>query len=455
MSTNCSSTALEDSVSYLVEEKDAIEVFESDDAVLLHCRSNVDNDSQIFGFSTTVASVQVIKFEPNIDDVMNGMNQSCCCHHPRKDWRRKKFEVPTITPSTKNELTFIDLTKIQQGRRQQDVYPSFDTPGKVFHLLRSILTCSSGLHCASPWYGSSSCSHDKSVALLVKRPATLDGNSNWDELEMKELNELINFRTGDAAPSYYLHSTTKLVADHAETKKASDGELTSIIDMFQSETKSDTMLLVFRQLPPREVLTVDEPKHEGCACDVNERRVYSGCLWERYTEAKKSSESDEPEDVKQEVIKHRMISPPYLSHEQEYPGVLESLLNSINEVREEALKIPQWTAWPEINHYSSSTGDEADSYAAWTVFPLCHTFPANDVSQRKFIETTCSFVPKTTALLKGIGPKLRTALFSRLDRQTTLGAHTGWSDLANYVLRVHIPLVVPPGGSCGTWVDGW
>jgi hypothetical protein len=28
------------------------------------------------------------------------------------------------------------------------------------------------------------------------------------------------------------------------------------------------------------------------------------------------------------------------------------------------------------------------------------------------------------------------------------------SDLANYVYRVHLPLQVPPGGLCGTWVDG-
>ena len=46
------------------------------------------------------------------------------------------------------------------------------------------------------------------------------------------------------------------------------------------------------------------------------------------------------------------------------------------------------------------------------------------------------------------------ALFSRLDPETTLEAHTGWEDLANHVHRLHLPLVVPPGGLCGTWVDG-
>jgi hypothetical protein len=282
----------------------------------------------------------------------------------------------------------------------------------------------------------------------------LDGDDYWDELEKQEVDELINFRTGDAAPSYYLHSTTKLVADRAGTHKASDKEFAP--NMFQSETKSDTMLLVFRHLPPREALTVQEPMHVDCACNTQAQgRVYPGCLWERYIEAKKSDPDEDAEELKQKVIKHRMISPPYLSHEQEYPNILSSLLSNINEIREEAMKIETWTAWPERNHYSSPKEDENDLYEAWTVFPLCHTFPANDVSQRKFIEMTCSFVPKTTSLLKGVGPKLRTALFSRLEKQTTLGTHTGWSDLANHVLRVHIPLVVPPGGSCGTWVDGW
>ena len=138
-------------------------------------------------------------------------------------------------------------------------------------------------------------------------------------------------------------------------------------------------------------------------------------------------------------------------------------------ITDEALRIPQWTAWPEKTHYSSPDDDEEgddesesreDSPypATWTVFPLCHTFPANIVENRKWIGKTCNFVPRTAALLEGLGPALRTALFSRLEPRTTLSAHTGWADLANHVLRLHIPLVVPGGshnlGLCGTWVDG-
>mmetsp|Transcript_36480 Transcript_36480/g.83222 ORF Transcript_36480/g.83222 Transcript_36480/m.83222 type:complete len:211 (+) Transcript_36480:2647-3279(+) len=79
-------------------------------------------------------------------------------------------------------------------------------------------------------------------------------------------------------------------------------------------------------------------------------------------------------------------------------------------------------------------------------------------TRRVFVDKMCSFVPETTRLLRALGPALRTALFSRLNPRTRLNTHTGWSDLANHVLRVHIPLAVPGGdysaGLCGTWVDG-
>ena len=69
-----------------------------------------------------------------------------------------------------------------------------------------------------------------------------------------------------------------------------------------------------------------------------------------------------------------------------------------------------------------------------------------------------------------IRKKLRTALFSRLGPGTSLGTHSGWEDLANHVLRIHIPLILPShrfesGQSlqgysqrhfsfCGAWVEG-
>lgn len=35
-----------------------------------------------------------------------------------------------------------------------------------------------------------------------------------------------------------------------------------------------------------------------------------------------------------------------------------------------------------------------------------------------------------------------------------LSSHTGWADLANYVLRTHLCLDIPSDGTCGLLVDG-
>ena len=448
-SRKCSPSALEKAVCARTD-KEAVQIFESDDAILLHCHP-VENDEQIFGFSNPGALVHVTILEPYKCIRLVDKDIGCCCEHPGRDWTRRKILSNYGLTSTEKELNIIDLTGLQiQRRKNFALYPSFDSPGKVFHLLRSILTCQSGLHCASPWYGQSSCSHDKAVALLVNNSTRLEG---------RELNELINFRTGDAAPSYYLHSITKLGARCAESDEKC--HVGSLLQFFQSETISDTTMLVFRHLPARDALSVKEPKRTDSTSSppIVDNAVFRGCMWERYVQVQPdttSDESDQETPTTEKVTKHRMISPPYISCEEEYTGIIDTVLMNIDQVKQEATIIPQWTAWPERNHYSSSTNTDNDNpYAAWTVFPLCHTFPADDVSQRIFIEKTCSFVPKTTALLKNIGPKLRTALFSRLDKRTTLGTHTGWSDLANHVFRVHIPLVVPLGGSCGTWVDGW
>jgi len=175
---------------------------------------------------------------------------------------------------------------------------------------------------------------------------------------------------------------------------------------------------------------------------------------------------DEKKISQPETILHeyKMVAAPYQEHDDVFGNLFNECLsgNSLKLIAEEASRIPQWTAWPERNHYQSDYDNKADingAYpASWTVFPLCHTFPANDVTKRKFIPLTCGYVPQTAKILQSFGPWLRTALFSRLEPRTTLGAHTGWADLANHVLRVHIPLQVPHGlrndGLCGTWVDG-
>jgi hypothetical protein len=62
----------------------------------------------------------------------------------------------------------------------------------------------------------------------------------------------------------------------------------------------------------------------------------------------------------------------------------------------------------------------------------------------------------TTALLRSLGPGLRTALFSRLGPGTVLAPHDGWAELSNHVLRCHLALSIPaaPPGCSGVAVEG-
>jgi ornithine lipid ester-linked acyl 2-hydroxylase len=85
-----------------------------------------------------------------------------------------------------------------------------------------------------------------------------------------------------------------------------------------------------------------------------------------------------------------------------------------------------------------------------------NTVPAYDASKSQWLEPNVICCPFTVSLLRRIaGPFLRTALFSRLGPHTQLHVHTGWADLANYVLRCHLPLVIPKArDSCGLWVEG-
>jgi len=119
-----------------------------------------------------------------------------------------------------------------------------------------------------------------------------------------------------------------------------------------------------------------------------------------------------------------------------YP-FLDALLPHFDAIREEVLhKATKWHAWPEQALYRAEEGDD------WKVFPFVHTFPATDPSATTWLPKNVSELPRTAALLASI-PGLRTALISRFGPGTSLSAHRGWAALANHVLRVHLPLVVP------------
>ena len=78
----------------------------------------------------------------------------------------------------------------------------------------------------------------------------------------------------------------------------------------------------------------------------------------------------------------------------------------------------------------------------WKNYWLCHSFPAYSDEFTTWIPGNCERMPDTTALLRGI-PGIRDAFFSRLGPGVVLDEHNGYADQSNYVLRCHIPLVVP------------
>ena len=59
--------------------------------------------------------------------------------------------------------------------------------------------------------------------------------------------------------------------------------------------------------------------------------------------------------------------------------------------------------------------------------------------------------PIITKLIKNIGPKLKTALISKLGPQINLKPHQGWADLSNNILRCHYGINVPE--KCGLIVN--
>lgn len=130
---------------------------------------------------------------------------------------------------------------------------------------------------------------------------------------------------------------------------------------------------------------------------------------------------------------------------QTFPFLQETLLARRQEIIQELLMGHDgyhWTPWPEKNLYNTG-GD-------WKTIPLLCTFPGNDETKKKWMNT--DIFPNTITILKNI-PGIRTALFSKLSPGTTLTLHRGWKQLSNFVLRCHLAIDLPQAISCGIMVD--
>lgn len=190
--------------------------------------------------------------------------------------------------------------------------------------------------------------------------------------------------------------------------------------------------------------------------DVDKRRLFD---WLHVSDGEDNDYEVDPDSLDtsiSEVITESgekiPVAPRYYNWETVFPE-LKTIVENVDVIKgelETLLESKEWTPWPEETLYNGP-----DQNGDWKVIPLVYTFPAYNPDSTKWVSNNTSKCPKTTELLKNI-PNIRTALFSKMGAETRLSQHQGWADLANYVLRCHLPLVVPKPEEnlCGMWVEG-
>jgi aspartyl/asparaginyl beta-hydroxylase (cupin superfamily) len=350
--------------------------------------------------------------------------RACACPHPQYA-ASSSPSVPDAPPSVveapEEHIDWIDLfsvttTAAVATSADDESSILFPTTRSVLHALRSLLGVDHG---ASPWVTDAPATHSSAASTMVL------------ELQPSQVNErLTRFRVSDACPSWALHAVVPLCRCRMDWAPPGADEVST----------STTTLLIYKRLPPRDCLGRFHP-------ETGEERPVPDCLWQSLV----VKATDEATGLETSALQHRLVAPPYLDPRVHYPGLMEGLAAQLSVIRKEATEIAHWTAWPEQQHYQAV----GDNGTPWNVFPLCYCFPAHAIENRQWIPTTNTCVPRTVEILRSVlGDTLRTALFSRLEPGAVLEAHSGWSDLANYVVRLHVPLVIPPGNLCGTWVDG-
>lgn len=126
------------------------------------------------------------------------------------------------------------------------------------------------------------------------------------------------------------------------------------------------------------------------------------------------------------------------------------ILMELNAMVERGLS---WAPWPEPDLLPRRPPEaEADKTPTWAILPFCHTFPADGSKDTTWLQSANELCPLTYQILRSV-PGIRTALFSRMAPGVKLNAHRGWAELANYVLRCHLPLKVVEG-TCGVVCGG-
>ena len=100
--------------------------------------------------------------------------------------------------------------------------------------------------------------------------------------------------------------------------------------------------------------------------------------------------------------------------------------------------------WPEKDLY--------DKEMTWKIIPICYTVPSDDINKQIWINSAKKFIPKIYKFVKSL-KNVRTALISKMGKNVSLKPHQGWEDVANHVLRCHLPIIIENGKS-GVIVSG-
>lgn len=115
-------------------------------------------------------------------------------------------------------------------------------------------------------------------------------------------------------------------------------------------------------------------------------------------------------------------------------NTLDDYKTKIQEFREEILSVnPRvWINWPEKDLYEKDM--------IWKVIPICFCLPSDDEKNIKWLGVD-KFLPQIVNFVKNI-KGVRTAIISKLGKNTKIIYHQGWAPIANHVLRCHFPLIV-------------
>lgn len=118
---------------------------------------------------------------------------------------------------------------------------------------------------------------------------------------------------------------------------------------------------------------------------------------------------------------------------------------NINEFQNEVLNCNKkiWINWPEKELYGEDM--------TWKIIPICFCVPSDDNNNMVWIDQSRKFIPKIYDYIKSL-KNVKTALISKMGKNTKLGYHQGWACVANHVLRCHLPILVEENKS-GVVVD--